>query len=176
MNTFDFTLKFGLPDPAADPADFLERLAAAGCDDAAIGIGQKGRIALEFTRKSRTAADAILGALRDVTRAIPGAVLVEAGPDFVGLTDVARILGCSRQYARKVMISSGSAFPAPVHDGNPSLWRLAKVLAWAEARGKFVKVFPHEYKRALDQRSAERQSEATISKARGTSPSTVGAK
>ena len=47
---------------------------------------------------------------------------------------------------------------------------------WAEARGKFVKVFPHEYKRALDQRSAERQSEATISKARGTSPSTVGAK
>lgn len=138
MKTFDFTLKFGLPDPAADPADFLERLAAAGCDDAAVGIGQKGRIALEFTRKSRTAADAILGALRDVMRAIPGAALVEAGPDFVGLTDVARILGCSRQYARKVMISSGSTFPAPVHDGNPSLWRLAKVLAWAEARGNAV--------------------------------------
>jgi len=81
-------------------------IAAAGCDDAAVGIGQKGRIALEFTRKARTAADAILG--------------------------------CSRQYARKVMISSGSTFPAPVHDGNPSLWRLAKVLAWAEARGNAV--------------------------------------
>lgn len=36
------------------------------------------------------------------------------------------------------MISSGSTFPAPVHDGNPSLWRLAKVLAWAEARGNAV--------------------------------------
>ena len=34
---------------------------------------------------------------------------------------------------------------------------------WAEARGKFVKVFPHEYKRALGERSAEKQSEATIS-------------
>ena len=47
---------------------------------------------------------------------------------------------------------------------------------WVEARGKFVKVFPHEYKRALEKRSAEKQSEATISKARGTLPSTAAAK
>jgi glutamate synthase (NADPH) large chain len=47
---------------------------------------------------------------------------------------------------------------------------------WAEARGKFVKVFPHEYKRALEKRSAEKQSEATISKARGTQAPTVPAK
>ena len=47
---------------------------------------------------------------------------------------------------------------------------------WAEARGKFVKVFPHEYKRALDQRAAALQSEATINKARGAQPSAVSAK
>jgi glutamate synthase domain-containing protein 3 len=47
---------------------------------------------------------------------------------------------------------------------------------WAEARGKFVKVFPHEYKRALEKRSAEKQSDATISKARGTQASTADAK
>jgi glutamate synthase domain-containing protein 3 len=47
---------------------------------------------------------------------------------------------------------------------------------WADVRGKFVKVFPHEYKRALEKRSAEKQSEATISKARGTHPSTADAK
>jgi len=47
---------------------------------------------------------------------------------------------------------------------------------WAEARGRFVKVFPHEYKRALGQRSAQQQSEATINKARGTKASAVGAK
>jgi glutamate synthase (NADPH/NADH) large chain len=47
---------------------------------------------------------------------------------------------------------------------------------WAEARAKFVKVFPHEYKRALDKRSAQQQSAATISKAKGVQPSAVSAK
>jgi glutamate synthase domain-containing protein 3 len=47
---------------------------------------------------------------------------------------------------------------------------------WAEARGRFVKVFPHEYKRALDKISAARQSDATISKARGATAKTVPAK
>lgn len=157
MRSFDFTLKFNLPDPAADAAAFLDRLAAAGCDDATAGIGLNGRIALEFTRESRSAADAVLGALRDVSRAIPGAVLVEAAPDFVGLTDVARILGFSRQYARKVMISSGSEFPAPVHDGNPTLWRLAKVLAWAEARGAEVDRALLEVARAAHQVNLARE-------------------
>jgi glutamate synthase domain-containing protein 3 len=36
---------------------------------------------------------------------------------------------------------------------------------WADARGKFVKVFPHEYRRALDQRSAAQQSSETIARA-----------
>ena len=47
---------------------------------------------------------------------------------------------------------------------------------WAELRGKFVKVFPHEYKRALEERVAKRQSEATINKARDSKASAVGAK
>ncbi|MBK6863174.1 MAG: glutamate synthase subunit alpha [Ideonella sp.] len=37
---------------------------------------------------------------------------------------------------------------------------------WAERRAKFVKVFPHEYKRALGELAASRAAEATISKAR----------
>jgi glutamate synthase (NADPH/NADH) large chain len=47
---------------------------------------------------------------------------------------------------------------------------------WAELRGRFVKVFPHEYKRALEERAAKRESEATISKARDAKASAVGAK
>jgi glutamate synthase domain-containing protein 3 len=47
---------------------------------------------------------------------------------------------------------------------------------WADARGKFLKVFPHEYRRALDERSAAQQSAQTISKARGTRASTAPAK
>jgi glutamate synthase (NADPH/NADH) large chain/glutamate synthase (ferredoxin) len=37
---------------------------------------------------------------------------------------------------------------------------------WAERRGKFVKVFPNEYKRALGEMHAKAQTEATIDKAR----------
>ena len=47
---------------------------------------------------------------------------------------------------------------------------------WADSRARFVKVFPHEYRRALEERSAQRESEATISKARGTRAGTVPAK
>jgi hypothetical protein len=35
----------------------------------------------------------------------PGAELVEASPDFVGLTDVADLVGCSRQNIRKLMLT-----------------------------------------------------------------------
>jgi glutamate synthase (NADPH/NADH) large chain len=37
---------------------------------------------------------------------------------------------------------------------------------WAESRAKFVKVFPHEYKRALGERQARAAADATIAKAR----------
>jgi glutamate synthase domain-containing protein 3 len=47
---------------------------------------------------------------------------------------------------------------------------------WAELRGKFVKVFPHEYQRVLGKLAAERQSAATISKARGSAAKAVPAK
>ncbi|HWP17797.1 MAG TPA: glutamate synthase-related protein [Burkholderiaceae bacterium] len=38
---------------------------------------------------------------------------------------------------------------------------------WETARGKFVKVFPHEYKRALGELNASKEAEATIAKAKG---------
>jgi glutamate synthase (NADPH/NADH) large chain len=49
---------------------------------------------------------------------------------------------------------------------------------WAEARAKFVKVFPHEYKRALTEMAAAKQADTTIAKAKGVEPAvkTVPAK
>ena len=38
---------------------------------------------------------------------------------------------------------------------------------WSEARGKFVKVFPHEYKRALGEINATKTAQDTIAKAKG---------
>lgn len=130
MTEYEFRLKFRLPDSDADPAQFIDALAEAGCDDATVGIGQRGRIALDFTREATDALRAILSAVRSVKDAIPGAELIEASPDFVGLTDVADIVGCSRQNIRKLMISNPATFPAAVHEGSQAFWHLRPVLAW----------------------------------------------
>jgi glutamate synthase (NADPH) large chain len=37
---------------------------------------------------------------------------------------------------------------------------------WAESRAKFVKVFPHEYRRALGEIHAAKEADATIAKAK----------
>lgn len=110
--------------------DMVERLGNSGCDDALIGVGQAGRIALEFARNSESAHSAILSAIHDVRRALPKAELVEAAPDLVGLTDVAAMVGCSRQNMRKLLITHDPGMPAPIHEGSPSLWHLAPVLKW----------------------------------------------
>lgn len=140
MNTYEFTLKFCLPDTSANPDDYIERLGAAGCEDALIGIGQNARIALNFTRESDSAYAALFSALADVKHAIPDAQLIEATPDLVGLTDVADLLGFTRQYMRKLMLGNAASFPAPIHEGRAAIWHLAKVLTWLKAR----KMYPVE--------------------------------
>jgi glutamate synthase domain-containing protein 3 len=47
---------------------------------------------------------------------------------------------------------------------------------WAASRAKFIKVYPHEYRRALARLSAERHSEAAVGKARGHAATAVAAK
>jgi predicted DNA-binding transcriptional regulator AlpA len=61
---------------------------------------------------------------------------VEVGPDFVGLTDVADLLGMSRQNMRKLMVTHASSFPVPLHTGSTSLWHLALVLQFLKERGQ----------------------------------------
>lgn len=130
MREYEFTLKFRLPDANADAEQFIDALAEAGCDDATVGIGQQGRIALAFTREASSAVEAIVSAVQEVRSAIPGAELAEASPDFVGLTDVADLIGCSRQNMRKLMLSNAATFPAAVHEGSQAFWHLRPVLDW----------------------------------------------
>jgi len=130
MSEHEFVLAFALPAPSADMDDVVERLGAAGCDDATVGIGRWGRLALAFVREAETAGAAVASALADVRTAVPGARLVEASPDLVGLTDVAALLHVSRQNMRKLILACDAPAPVPVHEGRPTIWRLAKVLAW----------------------------------------------
>jgi hypothetical protein len=126
MNTYEFILTFKLPDNAYEPEYYLDALYEAGCGDALAGIGQSGCIALEFERKAKSAEAAVHSAINNVRSAIPGAELIEAKPDLVGLTDVANILNCTRQNVRKYMVNNLD-FPKPTYSGTASLWHLWEI-------------------------------------------------
>ncbi|WP_198680237.1 helix-turn-helix transcriptional regulator [Cupriavidus agavae] len=102
-----------------------------------MGIGIPGRVALMFTREADSARAAIISALANVRDAVHGARLVEATPDFVGLTDVADTVGVSRQNMRKLMTTHAGSFPLPVHEGAASVWHLADILRWLDERGSY---------------------------------------
>jgi hypothetical protein len=133
---YTFTLKFKLPIEASDLEELVERLSQA-CGDALVGIGQPGRLALDFTRAAKSAEIAVVSALTDVKQAIPDAKLVEVTPDFVGLTDVAELIGVTRQNMRKLMLAHADSFPSPVHAGSSALWHLVPLLEWLNERGGY---------------------------------------
>jgi hypothetical protein len=135
---YTFTLKYQLADADADHETIVERLGAAGCDDALVGLGLPGRLALEFVRDAESAEAALASALADVKRAVPSARLIEAAPDLVGLTDVADVIGVSRQNMRKLMLSHASSFPTPVHEGSATVWHLVELMDWLQARGHYA--------------------------------------
>ena len=130
MENYNFVLNFTLPRPDDNPEQFLDALYDAGRDDAAMGIGQYGMLGLDFTRAATSAEEAVRTALANVITAIPGAVPVQAGPDLVGLTEMAVIFGFSRQNMRKYATGQAGGFPPPVVLGDPSLWHLAEIVAW----------------------------------------------
>lgn len=129
MNEYEFTLKFQLADPQTDPDRYADELYGNGCDDAVIGVGRKGKIALQFIREAESANAAILSAIADVRKTIPEVKLIEASPDFVGISELAQILDCTRQNVR-VLIERGLDAPPAVHEGTSSLWHLADLLRW----------------------------------------------
>jgi len=123
MNDYSFSLTFTLPEGQDDPERYIDALYEAGCDDAVVGTGLAGSVSLEFSRQAHSAVAAVDSAIKDVMHAIPGAEMIEARPDLVGLSDIADILQCSRQNIRKYMLNYKN-FPRPVHSGKPQLWHL----------------------------------------------------
>ena len=137
MKTYEFELKFSLPKNVMDPGVYVERLGKAGCTDALVGIGKTGRIAFHFSRGANNAFEAVLSAIRDIKMVIPEAKLIEASPDLVGLTDIAEILGYSRQNIRKLMMNNPITFPTPIHEGKTILWHLSSILIWAQTKERY---------------------------------------
>ena len=65
---FTFTINYQLTSDESDMDSLVERLAKKVCNDALVGVGQPWRLALEFTRKSLSAHDAIGSAIEEVCR------------------------------------------------------------------------------------------------------------
>ncbi|WP_256347675.1 helix-turn-helix transcriptional regulator [Pseudomonas gingeri] len=99
------------------------------------GLKRRSSHSLKFCRDAESARQALLSALQDVKRAIPDARLIEVLPDMVGLSDIADIVGVSRQNMRKLMLNHSASFPLAVHEGSASVWHLAEVLGWLDGRG-----------------------------------------
>ncbi len=95
-----------------------------------MGTAQPGGIALNFTREAASASAAIESAINNVEAAIPDATFISASPDLVGIRDIARLLGCSRQNVQKLLKEENCFPPTPIYQGAQSVWHLANVLNW----------------------------------------------
>ncbi len=145
MFKFDFVLRFKLPVNDSDPEEYLDALFEAGCDDAIVGIGLPGCVALNFCREASSAAEAIRSAIADVLSAIPGAQLLEIGPDLVNITDMAELLServspitrqAMRKYAFNQVAKALTPFPPAAVTSNTPLWHLHDALNWMVSNAK----------------------------------------
>lgn len=128
MNEYDFTLTFQVSN-MEDSDQYVEALYGGKCNDALIGVGEKGSIALNFIREAETGYEAIYSAINDVRTIIPQAIFSEAKPDLVGMSDVAELIGCTRQNIRQLLKNNTSS-PLPYYNNSLSLWHLAEILFW----------------------------------------------
>ena len=140
MKEYDFALIFRLNQSALNPEHYLDLLYEAGCDDAMIGVGKLGYLALDFIRESNSAYDAIKSAIANVKSVLAEAELIHIAPDLVGIKDLASIFNCTRQNIQKFV--SQPTFPNPVYKGSQAIWHLTAVLDWFVAN-------EHEIEREL---------------------------
>ena len=99
---FEFDLVFALPTGAADEAAVLDALYAAGCGDAAVGLGAPGLVGVGITRSGPDPEAVISQTAERLLAALPeGAQLREVRPDLVSLAEVAARLDVTRQALQK---------------------------------------------------------------------------
>ncbi len=132
MNNYQFQLVF-LLHPNEDAEQHLDALFEAGCDDGLMSIGKAGYLAADFTRESVTAYEAIKTAIKNITKAIPHAKLIKAGPYIANLSEMANLFGCTKQnlskYARGESLKKES-FPCPIISGKVDYWYVLDIASW----------------------------------------------
>jgi hypothetical protein len=74
----------------------------------------------------------------EVRAALPESRLLDVTPDYVGLSDVAELVGVTRQNMRKLMIKHEPTFPFAVHEGSSAVWHLYPVLKWLQEKAHYA--------------------------------------
>lgn len=133
MNEYSFELLFQL-NKGEDPEQYLDSLFETGCDDATVGIGKRGRIALNFTRESENALPAIMSAIQNVQNAIPHAKFERASPDLLNISELAFEFGLGKENMRKYARNQSAKktpFPTPhIESEKSDYWRASEVAQW----------------------------------------------
>jgi len=138
MTKYDFELIIQL-NTDENPDDYIDALYEAGCDEATPGTGEKGYLALSFTREAVDAVDAIASALENVRTAIPHANLLRVEPYLLNLSELAFQFGFTKQniqkYARAKAANKHTPFPRPFIEGKTSYWSIYDVASWLNDEG-----------------------------------------
>ena len=101
---FVFSLKFRLAEsPYA--AKHAIRLAAWEAEGVRVLADRPGRMRLEICRAAPSAQLAMRRTIVEARRLFPSSAIIEAGPDYVSLREVARIFRVSRQAMRLRMLA-----------------------------------------------------------------------
>ncbi len=144
---FDFALIVdGVPELSQRVEDALFE---AGCDDATLSI-QYGLLYMEFSRSAASLKDAIISAIRDVSKSgLPAKVLRVDDCNLVSASDIARRINRSRQLVHQYMTAERGpgGFPPPVchlADHAP-LWTWCSVSYWLSENNM---VRPEEFQNA----------------------------
>ena len=138
MNSYHFSLVLSRVSSATRGLE--DALYEVGCDDALICF-YNASVYLEFDRFAPSFEAAVSSAIRDIesTRLRARVESVDAG-DFVGLSDMAKLSGLSRQAI--ALLKDGKrgdgSFPSPVFrlEGSQPLWKWSCVARWLFQQGK----------------------------------------
>ncbi|POP54279.1 DNA-binding protein [Zhongshania marina] len=178
MTEYNFELHFVLPEDRPDSEDHLDALFEAGCDDALVGAGKLGHIALDFTREAKNAEEAILSSVENVMSAIPDARLISASPDLVNLSDMPKVMEkwevahltrqAMRKYAFDQVKKVMRPFPAEALFNGTSLWHMNEVVSWLLDNGKVDR--PDRAQELLDLTNSARKLNAALEYARNKAP------
>ena len=139
MKSYEFSLRFDVSACNLTRDEIDDRLYSAGCDDTLVRYGRKNEVLIEFSRDSDSAINALLQAKQQVVGVMPNARLLEAKPDYVGPTDIAKVYNVSRQRIQTILSSAALDVHALTSVGNTQIFRLARIIDAFERIGTACK-------------------------------------